>query len=191
MVPFLPKDAQTKAFKVNGTKLLERRITLGKSPLDVFTYFLDKDQETGFRFTKSQLYSNAQLVVVAGSGSSLLIAFLQVYIEILILVYLDTTTSVVSNLFRELALNRSIQQKLQSEIDSLENPEGSLPTPSTLVGLPYLNAVINESLRLWPAVPSGAQAITGPTGITVAGTYIPPLTAVRIPHLTLMRGNSP
>ena len=52
--------------------------------------------------------------------------------------------------------------------------------------LPYLGAVINEGLRLWNPIPSGAQSITGPEGATIAGQFIPPCTVVRVPHLALM-----
>jgi hypothetical protein len=53
----------------------------------------------------------------------------------------------------------------------------------------YLQAVIDEGLHLWNAVPPGAQSMTGPEGLTVAGKFVPPYTVARVPHLATLTGN--
>jgi cytochrome P450 len=50
----------------------------------------------------------------------------------------------------------------------------------------YLNAVINEALRLCNSVPSGAQAANPPQGIDVAGFHIPGNVNVPVSQLGLM-----
>lgn len=93
----------------------------------------------------------------------------------------------MANAFRELALHRDVQTKLQAEID--EVCSGGVPlNVANTTGLPYLKAVIDETLRLWPPLPTGAQALTGSNGVIVDGIYIPPRTCVRVHHLTIMRG---
>ena len=56
-----------------------------------------------------------------------------------------------------------------------------------LQSLTYLNAVINETLRLWPAPTSGLRQ-TPPEGVVVAGRYIPGDTTVLTPGYSLARG---
>ena len=50
----------------------------------------------------------------------------------------------------------------------------------------YLNAAINEALRLCNSVPSGAQAANPPQGIDVAGFHIPGNVNVPVSQLGLM-----
>lgn len=96
----------------------------------------------------------------------------------------DTTSSVIANILRELALAPKIQQKLYEEVSAVGEPLNAANTK----GLPYLQAVIDETLRLWNAVPGGQQMITGAEPVTVAGHVIPPRTAVRVSHLSLFTG---
>ncbi|CAE7326622.1 CYP704C1 [Symbiodinium sp. KB8] len=66
----------------------------------------------------------------------------------------DTTACLLSWMFYEIARNPDVQKRLQEEIDK-KSPAG---TPMDLKSLshnelPYLHAVVYESLRLWPPVP--------------------------------------
>lgn len=51
----------------------------------------------------------------------------------------------------------------------------------------YLTAVINETLRLHPAVPTGGYRQTPPEGITIAGTYIPGGVTIVAPRYSISR----
>lgn len=99
----------------------------------------------------------------------------------------DTTAASLTCLFFELAQNPAVLQKLQEEVDGYfaQNPE---PSAASLSKLEYLNACINESLRLHPPVPSGVQRITPPEGLQLDGTFIPGETIVQVPTYTLHRG---
>jgi cytochrome P450 len=51
--------------------------------------------------------------------------------------------------------------------------------------LPYLRAVIQETMRLHPPVPASGQRITPPQGVMINDVFIPPDTTVLIPQYSL------
>ena len=61
----------------------------------------------------------------------------------------ETTATTLSYVSYELALNQDIQNKLYDEIKTIQNEKGEIDY-ETLVKLPYLDAVISESLRKYP-----------------------------------------
>lgn len=79
--------------------------------------------------------------------------------------------------------------KLCEEVDSYYG-KNEQPSASSLSKLPYLQACINEALRLHPPVISGVQRITPPAGIQLGDTFIPGDTIVQVPTYTLHRGES-
>lgn len=75
----------------------------------------------------------------------------------------DTTASLLSHTFFELARNPNAWAKLQAEIDELG---GEAPDYETMKSMKYVKWTLNESLRLFPVVP-------GNTRIAVRDTCIP------------------
>ena len=63
-----------------------------------------------------------------------------------------------------LAQEPRILKKLREEIDNLCDNDMPLTVEMTK-NLPYLNAVVNEALRLYNPI-SGVQATTSPSGVT-------------------------
>ncbi|KAF7533848.1 hypothetical protein G7054_g6718 [Neopestalotiopsis clavispora] len=53
--------------------------------------------------------------------------------------------------------------------------------------LSHLNAVINESSRLGPSIPTAGIRKTGPKGLMVGETYIPPATTIVAPRYSIFR----
>jgi len=72
---------------------------------------------------------------------------------------------------------------IRKELDTIDD----ITDHSQLQYLTHLNAVIDETLRLHPSVPSGGLRDTPPEGITIGSTYIPGNTIVLIPHYSLGR----
>ncbi|OJD30452.1 cytochrome p450 [Diplodia corticola] len=69
-------------------------------------------------------------------------------------------------------------------------PPRRSPPHRTLLTLPHLNALIAETLRLHPPVPSALQRLTPPAGLTLpSGTHIPGNTVVWCPAYVI--GRSP
>jgi cytochrome P450 len=82
--------------------------------------------------------------------------------------------------------SRPYLAKLRQEIDALAS-EGALEDFDRLAKMPYLDAVINEGMRLGVPVPTGGQRISPPNGATIAGQFIPGDTKVHIPPWTIHR----
>ncbi|XP_029173037.1 cytochrome P450 9e2-like [Nylanderia fulva] len=62
----------------------------------------------------------------------------------------DTASTLMCFAVHEIAVNPSVQKKLRNEVDEvLKQTNGEL-TYDALSGMQYLDAVVNEALRLWP-----------------------------------------
>ena len=72
----------------------------------------------------------------------------------------DTTRTVLSSLFFYLIHNPQKLAKLREEIDHFYPPEESLSSKH-FQQMSYLDACINEALRLSPVIPSGSQRDVG------------------------------
>ncbi|KAF5863921.1 hypothetical protein ETB97_009028 [Aspergillus alliaceus] len=141
---------------------VKERIQECPDRLDVFSWLLDAYKRG--RKTKQDtldLHGDAYLIIVAGS---------------------DTTAATLTNVMFHLAADRKLYRALQAELDAL--PDLAY---EKLQGVRLLDAVINETLRLHPAVPSGTQRMTPPEGMTIGNTYIPGDVMVCIPLHTLFR----
>jgi len=107
-------------------------------------------------------------------------------LDLLIVAGADTTASALANALYELCEHPDVQEKLLQELKSHFTDVSEITTKG-VKSLPYLEAVINETLRLWPPVPAGMQAWLGPEGATLAGEFIPGGTLVRVNLWGLMR----
>ncbi|KAK7692413.1 hypothetical protein QCA50_004038 [Cerrena zonata] len=145
------------------------RIQSGGSSRDIWHYLAD---EEGIEKEKPELQnvvSDAVLVIIAGY---------------------DTIATALAALFWFLLKNPECYKRLQQEIDTAY-PDHADPllTPVPPSKLAYLNACINETLRLHPPVPT-----SGPRQVpytmhdkVVAGQFIPAGTQVYVPAYSLHR----
>jgi hypothetical protein len=84
-----------------------------------------------------------------------------------------------------LSTNPAVLQKLREEIDAINSEEPI--TYKLTQTLPYLKAVVRESLRMYPSVPAPLYRIVPEGGLTVDGQLIPPGTVVGISSLAQNR----
>lgn len=70
---------------------------------------------------------------------------------------IQQTVSAIYSFFLAMVLNPEIQRKAQEEIDSVVGND-RLPSYSDRDNLPYVNAVLKETLRFFPIVPMGQCA---------------------------------
>jgi tryprostatin B 6-hydroxylase len=67
-----------------------------------------------------------------------------------------------------------------------DQPDGEI-LHSKIAHLDHLNGVINEALRLYPAVPSALGRLTPPEGIVIDGVHIPGGMHILCPMYALAR----
>lgn len=73
--------------------------------------------------------------------------------------------------------------KIRKELNSVDR----IHDVNALAALPHLNAVISEALRLLPPVLTGNGRITGPNGLMIDGTWIPPNIKIHAPKYVISR----
>ncbi|KAF8884185.1 cytochrome P450 [Infundibulicybe gibba] len=83
----------------------------------------------------------------------------------------DTTVSSVQTFFLAMAMHPDIQRKAQAEIDSVIGP-GRLPEFTDRDSLPYVNALIKETMR-WKNVLPAAVAHSSTEDVEYDGYFIP------------------
>jgi len=66
----------------------------------------------------------------------------------------DTSSTLISFMAYELALNEDVQRKLQDEIDLTMFENNNKLSYETILSMKYLDMVICETLRKWPPVPA-------------------------------------
>ncbi len=138
--------------------------------LDVMSHLLEEtevaeDKRGDFYW----LSGDSRLIIVAGS---------------------DTTSTTLTHVFYHLAKDPTQMAKLRTELKSMVKSEKDFDIKNVR-DAEHLNAIINETLRLHPPVPSGLYRLTPPEGIVIGDTYIPGDVTVITPGYTLGRCQSP
>jgi cytochrome P450 len=124
-----------------------------------------EDPMTGKAFSHEQLGAESSLLIAAGA---------------------DTTALTLAAAFFYLVRHPQVLHTLEAEISSAFSSLDSM-TPSKLVALPYLRAVVDESLRLAPPVPSLLPRKVLKGGIIIDGNHIPEGTIVGVPAYAIHR----
>ncbi|KAK8044498.1 cytochrome p450 monooxygenase [Apiospora rasikravindrae] len=100
----------------------------------------------------------------------------------------DTTSMTLVGLFYHLVKAPRVLARLRDEIDGLAaQGDQALTKNASLAKLGYLQACIDESLRLLPVVPTRLQRMTPPEGVQIGSRWIPGNTTVIAPSWILCR----
>ncbi|KAL7571290.1 hypothetical protein ACA910_008943 [Epithemia clementina (nom. ined.)] len=117
----------------------------GKKHQDILSYMLQKDADTGERLSFHSLFANMRMVLFAGH---------------------DTTAATVAWALWELAQNPDVQDKLYAEIvgagretAKTKSTSSTIVSYKSIAALPYLDAVVRETLRLHGPAVVGRVAI--------------------------------
>jgi benzoate 4-monooxygenase len=87
-----------------------------------------------------------------------------------------------------LAANPDVQRRLQKELDNaLQNEDDEVSSIEAVKNLPYLNAVINEALRLHSTSGIGLPRIVPEGGLKIQGHFFKEGTVLSVPSYTIHR----
>ncbi|KAJ5634432.1 hypothetical protein N7528_002274 [Penicillium herquei] len=115
-------------------------------------------QKEDLLLSRTEMYANSQVFMVAGT---------------------ETTATALSGLLYNLLMNPKTMDRLVKEIlDTFEKDSDIEMRP--LEHMEYLNACIEEALRVYPPVPVGLPRKTPDDGLLICGEHIPGKVAVSV-----------
>ncbi|EZF31456.1 hypothetical protein H101_04936 [Trichophyton interdigitale H6] len=158
-----PSNAITNVqkFEKFAFETIKKRIENGDAGRKDFISYMQPHNSTG-EFTEAELTSNAAALMIAGSETT-------------------ATTLTAGTYF--LLKNPSVYQRLVQEIRSSFKEEKDI-TISELDNLPYLAAVLTETLRIFPPVPGIMTRVIPKEGKHLCGYWLPGKTVVSVSQLS-------
>ena len=147
-----------------NAQLDERRVKGSKVP-DITSWLLKAAPDVNDVEATKWLHGDSRLIIVAGS---------------------DTVAIALTHLFYYMAVNPGQVDKLRKELEPLMRGDEPFSVRN-VQNAKHLNAVIYETLRMHPPVPSGVFRTTPPQGIMVDGTFIPGDVNVIVPFYAIGR----
>ncbi|KAI1384223.1 cytochrome P450 [Hypoxylon trugodes] len=130
------------------------------APKDLSYYILERDNTTGGD-PMAWVYGDSLQSIAAGS---------------------EPMAGTLLCLFLHLARHPRYAEKVYDELIGID-----VTDRGALSQLIYLNAVINETMRLSPTLLTGGARKSGENGVTIGGTYIPPHTTIIAPRWIISR----
>ncbi|KAK6224302.1 cytochrome p450 [Colletotrichum tabaci] len=146
-----------------GVDRVDRRLEQETDRPDFMSYILQGSDEKAM--TVDEMYAAAQVLIVAGS---------------------ETTATGLTAATYLLCENPHTLARLTAEIRNAFEDEDGITIQST-AGLSYLNAVIEEALRLGPPGPGTFPRVVPDGGRTVCGSFVPAGYSVGVHHLSINR----
>jgi hypothetical protein len=131
---------------------VRKRIETGDTEKpDLMTGILKNNTEDGMGITRAEINATASVLTIAGS---------------------ETTATLLSGCTNLLLQNPRVMEKVKAEIRGEFHSVEEMTVPR-LNQLPYMMAVLEESLRLYPPVPVALPRKTPPQGASVSGFWVP------------------
>ncbi|KAI9846981.1 MAG: hypothetical protein M1837_003337 [Sclerophora amabilis] len=162
---FLPKSLMQKRldhFRYTADRLA-RRLAMNVTRPDFVSYILRGTEEKGM--STAELQSNCSLFLIAGS---------------------ETTATLLSGVTFYLLQNQRSLARLIEEIRDNFKTEAEMSSLE-ISKLPYLRAVLEEGLRMYPPVPVGLPRKVPAGGDYVSGHWIPGNTTVAVHQFAAYR----
>ena len=131
--------------------------------------------------TSSNIFSN--IAAEAEAGEKLSMDDVHLEASGLIVAGTDTTSTTLTYLVWAVLSQSALQRELETEVAGLSEDYGD----TDLEKLPLLNAVIEETLRLYGAAPAGLPRSVPPGGVTIDDQVIPAGTTVTTQAYTYHR----
>ncbi|KAL5335510.1 cytochrome P450 [Aspergillus crustosus] len=159
LIPQALKEMAASHYKACQERV-DRRIdpATGINKPDIWGIVMNQKQE--LRLSREEMYANSQVFMVAGT---------------------ETTATALSGLTYYLLTNtdklRTVVQEVRGSFQTSEDID-----LVALGQLRYLNACIEEGLRVYPPVPVGLPRVAPDDGLVVCGELIPGKTALSVNH---------
>ncbi|KAL6856809.1 cytochrome P450 [Trichoderma novae-zelandiae] len=155
----VPKDLPAKGMEHRRLSIekVRRRLDSGSSRPDFMTA-MTTARGSSEKLSFNELVSNSSLLIAAGS---------------------ETTATALSAATYYLGLYPEAFSKLAAEVRSAFSSERDISL-TNVQHLTYLQAVIDEAMRLFPSAPGTQPRIISPGGDTIVGRYIPEGTVVGV-----------
>ncbi|PQE06760.1 Cytochrome P450 protein [Rutstroemia sp. NJR-2017a BBW] len=157
---FTPASVMGQRKKHIGTAMqtVQRRIAAGSEHRDFLHYILSANNEKGM--SPAEINVNAFSLSIAGS---------------------ESTATALSGAFFLMLTHAPVYRRLVEEIRSAHMNEDDI-TLSSIHKLEYLDAVITETLRLYPPVAITLPRCVPSGGETISGSFVPEGTTVGVHH---------
>jgi benzoate 4-monooxygenase len=139
------------------------RESFGKN--DIFSRFIKNNKGEKLNLAQGEILSEASVLMNAGT---------------------DTTSAAMTNVIYLLCKNPGAFRKLQQELDTALG-DASIPKYEQVANLPYLRAVIEETLRLRPSIAIGLPREVPKGGREIAGRWVEEGVTVSVPQYSLFR----
>lgn len=149
MIPDKVRQRRRDHLLFSREKVLQRLANENTDHKDFIHYILKQKEK--YNLHENEIILNGALFIVAGS---------------------ETTANLLSGLFARLIWNPDKYRKLCEEIRSTFSNEDDITYESTLQ-MPYLNACIEEGLRIHPPVPTGLLRTVPKAGDFIDGHWVP------------------
>ncbi|KAJ5937255.1 hypothetical protein N7454_004910 [Penicillium verhagenii] len=156
LVPKHLLEKRTASFNLSVEKM-RRRLTSNTTRPD-FTSYILKHSKGGKGLSPSEIDANAAVFVLAGS---------------------ETTSALLSGCMYYLLCHREKYIRLVREIRDAFVDQADI-TLARIAGLPYLNAVLTETLRIYPPIPAMLPRLVPEGGALIGNAYVPAGVSVSI-----------
>lgn len=144
-----------------------KRLTTPTDRVDLLSKLQEGRDDEGRPMGKEELTAEALTQLIAGS---------------------DTTSNSSCAISYYIALHPRVQEKLQKELDEASGTEDDgVFTYEQVKRLPYLEAVINEGLRVHSTSSLGLPRVAPEGGLTIKGVHFPQGTVLSVPTYTIHR----
>ncbi|KAF5379018.1 hypothetical protein D9615_006079 [Tricholomella constricta] len=146
---------------------VKKRLSMPTDRVDLLSKLKAGRDSNGNPMGREELTAEALTLLIAGS---------------------DTTSNSTCAIIYHLASNPHTQAKLHAELDEQLGTEDELAaTADQVKRLPYLEACINEGLRIHSTSALGLPRVVPEGGLTVLGQFFPEGTVVSVPSYTIHR----
>ncbi|KAK7936137.1 hypothetical protein PG985_001632 [Apiospora marii] len=151
----------------NHTKeRVDQRLARGSQQPDIWNLVAPSEEDgKGEVLTLNEMYANAELLMTAGT---------------------ETTASSLSGLFYLLLTHPAVLEAARNEVRSSFASAEDISMEG-LTNLKYLNACIQEGLRVFPPVGQGIPRVAPKGGNVVLGKWVPEGTTLLVHHTSVYR----